>query len=159
MDENKPLIEETKKSVRTREDTIWYKSEEKCPKNEVVNRLILWDDSFYEAPEETESKSWEDEPGGYIDFDIYEKTLYDKIFEYFNLQRIPSFMDEAIEIKLHKKSYVTEWSFPNGKIRCYHRWFCNKRLKDPGTSGRISFTFDDKELFEKFKAYTLKFEP
>ena len=163
MDDTKTLIEESTQSVRIRENTTWYTSEEeRDQKNEILSRLIIWDDSFCIGwPEETESSkgSTVEEAGGYIDFEIYERSLYDRIYDYFSLQKNPSFMDESIEIKLFKKIYVTEWSFSNGTIRCYHRWFCNKRLKNPGTSGRISFTINEKGLFEKFKAYALKFEP
>ena len=155
MNETKPLIKESSHSVKTRENTTWYTSEEKDQKKEVLSRLIIWDDIL----EENESTSLEDEPEGYIAFYIYERSLYGRIFKYFNLQKDPSFMDKSIETKLFKKSDVTEWSFPNGTITCYHRWFSNKICKDPGTSGKISFTIDDKDLFEKFKAYALKFEP
>lgn len=155
MDENKPLFEESTQSVRTRENTTWYTSEERDQKNEILSRLIIWDD----AAEENESMSCEDEPEGYIAFNIYDKLLYDRIFEYFNLQKNPSFLLESIEIKLYKKSYVTEWSFPKGTIRSYHRWFCNKHLSEHNKFGRISFTINDKDLFDKFKAYVLKFEP
>ena len=153
MNETKPLIKESSHSVKTRDNTTWYTSEEKGQKNEVLSRLIIWDDTS----EENESISWEDEPEGYIAFYIYERLLYGRIFEYFNLQKEPSFMDKSIETRLFKKSDVTDWLFPNGTIRCYHRWFGNK--KDPGKSGKISFTIDEKGLFEKFKAYALKFEP
>ena len=155
MDENKPLFEESTQSVRTKENTTWYTSEERDQKNEILSRLIIWDD----AAEENGSMSCEDEPEGYIAFNIYDKLLYDRIFDYFSLERNPSFMDETVETKLFKKSNETEWSFSNGTIRCYHRWFCNKIWKDPGKSGKISFTIDDKDLFKKFKAYALKFEP
>ena len=158
MDEINHLIEESTQSTRTRHNTTWYSPKEGDIKREVLTRLIIWDDSFYkDGPEEPESA--EAEPGGYIVFDIYDKLLYDRIFEYFNLQKNPSFLLESIEIKLYKKSYVTEWSFPKGTIRSYHRWFCNKHLSEHNKFGRISFTINDKDLFDKFKAYVLKFEP
>ena len=68
MDENKPLFEESTQSVRTRENTTWYTSEERDQKNEILSRLIIWDD----ASEENKSMSCEDEPEGYIAFNIYD---------------------------------------------------------------------------------------
>ena len=79
MDENKPLIEKSTQSTRTRHNTTWYSPKEEEIKREVLTRLIIWGDSFYkEGPKEPEFS--EDEPEGYIVFDIFDKLLYDRIY-------------------------------------------------------------------------------
>ena len=162
MNETEPLIEVSTHEVRTTDQTIWYSSEEKENKDEVLRRLIVWDDSFdYWENESTGSdESYE---GGIIEFYIHQKELYDRIFEHFNLHSNPcSFiasMDKPIEFQLYTKKYVTKWTSPEGTISCYHRWFSNKRLKYPGVDGSIDFNINSKFLFKKFRSYALKFKP
>lgn len=168
------LLKTTTSQIRTNHITKWYTSDEKKDDDDqILCRVILWDDcipiynycdNYYE-----ESSDEEDETsmqGGLITFYIYDRTLYDRIFKYFNLhENFPSsFMkslDEPLEFKLsEKRSYVTEWTSQQGTIKSYHRWYCRKRLKEPGTSGKIEITIDDnKKLFDKFVAYVLKFIP
>ena len=84
MNETEPLIEVSTHEVRTTDQTIWYSSEDKENKDEVLRRLIVWDDSF-DFWENESTGSDESYEGGILKFYIHQKELYDRIFEYFNL--------------------------------------------------------------------------
>ena len=61
--------------VMTREENIWYSSEAKD--TEVMTRVIFWndfDDIIYEV-------------GGSVKYWVYNKRLYNKLLEYFNLEK------------------------------------------------------------------------
>lgn len=171
------LLKTTIQQVRTKQITKWFISEEHKDENdEILCRLIVWDDSIpidYSSGYLTVDSSdydEEDNPAsyeaGYVNFTIYDKNLYDRICKYFNASDpTPSSfvecLDERIEFKvIEKKTYSTIWSSSQGSIRNYHRWFSHKRLKDPGTEGRITFVIENnKKLFDDFVAYTLNFNP
>ena len=156
------LIEVSTHKIRTTDETTWYSSEEKEHKDEVLNRLIIWDDCF-DYWENDSTGSDEEYEGGTIEFSVYNKAVYDKIFEYFNLHSDPtsftSALDVPIQFNLSTRKYITKWTCTMGTISCYHRWFSNIRLKDAGTNGRIAFEINDKKLFEKFRSFAVKFKP
>ena len=151
---------------KTTDNTTWY-STEKIPENEacwyppeinehtveVLNRVIIKD-------EEGENKSYK---GGSIHFSIHNKILYDRIFEYFDLQRSPStfvsLLDKPIEFKLCTNERITRWTSSVGSINCWHEWYGPKGWKDPGEIGHIEFNITSEILFEKFTAYATKFKP
>ena len=64
------------RQLKTREESIWYLSEEKD--KEMMSRVITWDD-FDEFDE--------NELGGRVKYWIHHKQLYNKILDYFNLDK------------------------------------------------------------------------
>ena len=125
-----------------RRDTTWFATDEKKEEeDEVMFRQLFWDDFS---------------SSGNIDFRVYEKQLYNSLFEYLKLgKKPPAFTGWLpLEFELVTKKYETEWIWPEGKIiTCHHRWYTY------GDEGRIEFKINNKKLFEKFVAYVVKFKP
>lgn len=136
MQENIPLIEVTKDEIKR---IAWYRQEK--PDNEVMSRMILWEDDTSE---------------GCIEYNCCEKRLYDRIIDYFKIKKkknsnVSSEFDISAEFELSTKMYTTEWNPPEGTIKYSYRWYTR--------SGRIEFEIVGKNLFEKFTAYAMKFKP
>lgn len=118
----------------------------------MMERFLVWDDKAYD---------------GSIEFNVHEKPLFDRLFEYFKLND-PRFLAELIpfECKLSKTNYLTEWISSEGMISCYHRWFASKKVHNDGSIvtacggwGRIEFKIDNKKIFESVTSYAGKFKP
>ena len=138
MQENIPLIEVTKDEIKR---IAWYRQEKPDIKNEVMSRMILWEDDTSE---------------GCVEYYCCEKRLYDRIIDYFAIKKkknsnASSEFDISTEFELSTKMYTTEWSPPEGTITYSYRWYTR--------SGRIEFQIIGRNLFEKFSAYAMKFKP
>ena len=127
--------------VCIRRNTTWFESEKKKYEGEVMVRQMIWNDITMR---------------GYINFRVCKKQLHDILIEYFKLgKKPPAFTGWLpLEFELIAKEYETEWIWPEGKIiSCHHKW-CTLI-----NEGRIEFRINDKNLFEKFILYVVKFKP
>ena len=166
------MEEETTKLIKTSkitETVKWYLSEDKKDKDEeILCRIVKWDDNI---PTDIRYKHYtvdsnnEDNtkiishPRGLVTYHIYDAALYYKILKYFNVNDLYPFsfgdtLDEFIDFKLGKKKRsVSEWHSPQGVIGIYRRRYSYKK-------GKIEFYIDsNKDLFDKFVAFALKFKP
>ena len=129
-------------------ETTWISSKEEIKKL-MMERLLVWDDKAYY---------------GSIEFNVHEKLLYDRLYEYLKLNDPRSLTEYSpFEFKLSKTKYLTEWLSLEGMISCYHRWFSRKKFYNDDTTsdgwGRIEFKIDNRKIFEKITSYAGNFKP
>ena len=124
-------------------NTTWFETDEKKDdEGEVMFREIDWSDFSM---------------SGSIDFRVYKKAVYNSLIEYLKPGRKPPAFTGwlPLEFELVTKKYETEWIWPEGKIiSCHHRWYTYG-----DEEGRIEFKINNKNLFEKFIVYVVKFKP
>ena len=139
------------RQIKTREESDWYLSEEKD--KEVMSRVITWDDfDDFDA----------NELGGNIRYWIYNKQLYNKILDYFNLDKKKQYYvylmltsSEPVEFK--RCTEKDSESFMNGPVHCYYRWYRASNYRE--ALGIIEFSIGCKNMFEKFVAFVMKLKP
>lgn len=147
------LLEVSKFEDTTRDDldltrkTSWYPTEHKHEGDELLRRVMYWNDAMGD---------------GEIEFYTHDKTIYDRIYEYFNLRRKPptSFSSELEFLQLDENENETKWKFEEGTVKCYHEW-CAHTEENSSIDGwgEIEFKTNDKDLFIKFASYVVKFIP
>ena len=77
--------------------------------------------------------TWHDETiFGEVEFCMYNKKIYDRIYEYFGLgNKRPPFLLSCFEfLELREMKFVPEWEFEEGTVKCYHRWWGNNASED-----------------------------
>ena len=139
------------RQIKTREESDWYLSEEKD--KEVMSRVITWDDfDDFDA----------NELGGNIRYWIYNKQLYNKILDYFNLDKKKQYYvylmltsSEPVEFKLRTEKEGE--SFVDEPVHCYYRWYRTANYRK--AVGIIEFSIGCKNMFEKFISFVMKFKP
>ena len=98
-------------------ETKWYPNYHKEDGNERLRRVMTWhEETIY----------------GEVEFYMYNKKIYDRIFEYFGLgkKRPPSLLSSFEFLEHREKKFVTEWEFEEGAVKCYHRWWGNNDSED-----------------------------
>lgn len=135
-------------SMVIKRETTWISSKGEVKKL-MMERLLVWDDKAYY---------------GSIEFNVHEKLLYDRLYEYLKLKDPRSLTEYSpFEFKLSKTKYLTEWLSLEGMISCYHRWFSRKKFYNDDTTsdgwGRIEFKIDNRKIFEKITSYAGNFKP
>ena len=94
MQENIPLIEVTKDEIKR---IAWYRQEK--PDNEVMSRMILWEDDTSE---------------GCIEYNCCEKRLYDRIIDYFKIKKRRILMCRQNLIYLQNLNFQPKYIRLNG---------------------------------------------
>ena len=137
--------------VMTREETIWYSSEAKD--TEVMTRVIFWndfDDIIYEL-------------GGSVKYWVYNKRLYNKLLEYFNLEKNNTYwiklsLTSSEPIKFTRcTDKENESSNTDEPVRCSYDWFRSTTYRK--AFGNLEFTTSCKNTLEKIVSFVMKFEP
>ena len=135
-------------AISIKRETTWISSKGE-DKKLMMERLLVWDDKTHD---------------GSIEFNVYEKPLYDRLYSYIKLNDPRSLTESTpFEFTLHKTKCLTEWINSEGMISCYHRWFSRKKFHNDDTTcggwGRIEFKIDNKKIFENITSYAGKFKP
>ena len=140
------------RQVKTREETTWYLSEEKKDK-EVMSRVITWDDfDDFDA----------NELGGSVKYWIHDKRLYNKILDYFNLERKKEYyvylvLSSSEPIEFKRRAEEESKSFTDEPVHCYYRLYRATNYRE--ALGFIEFSINCKNMFEKFVSFVMKFKP